>query len=84
MASTPHRFDIGPYRKLRLNHRPNPGGYWEIWYTDANDNYFTKKHSTKLKDLVQAEAYFQSFCADRQAEVLSAAASEPAPGSVRQ
>lgn len=66
MVTTPHRPDIGTYRKIRL--KPNAKGYYEIWWTDAAAGYATKRESCRTKDLAQAETYLAAFCADARAQ----------------
>lgn len=75
-----HRFDIGRYRKIRT--RVNAGGYWEVWYADADDGYQTKKESLKTKDPREAQAVFDNWCADARTETVAAAAGTGKPPTV--
>jgi integrase len=78
MVTTSHHPSIGDYRKIRLNPKPNAGGYWEVWWTDHGAGSVTKKQSTKTQDRAEAEAYLAEFCAD-----LRSIMTAPAPGRAR-
>jgi integrase len=67
MAATTDRQDIGSTRKIRLHHKPNKGGYWEVWWTDHAAGFITCKQSTKTKDIAEAQAYLAAFCDDARA-----------------
>ena len=73
MATATHRppIDIGKFRKIRLPLKPEPNGYFSVYYCDADKGYVTRRETTKTKVWPEAQAYYDQFCADAWAAIAA-------------
>jgi integrase len=76
--------DIGPFRKIRLPLRPEPNGYYSIYYCDAAKGHVTRRKSCQTTAYSEAQAVYHEFCDDCWIAVQTAGPVAPSRPTIDQ